>query len=388
MNDFGAFGVKESGNTNSSPNLFLKQNLFFRKNGFYPLLPLPQNFWDGSFEKSRLTFPPTNTEVIYIPQVDPITSEYGREYMLTRFTIEFFNFVNTKFFPVGFSNPSEKLGYASNVYRIFYGLPPVSILFIQQVEDDIRQTLSYYLDSPINLTFLAASLIDKKPFVEKISKIEYTRKNQKLKISTAEAESFIRNANEKIDAHLKKYFSEANLSELQKNKTENSNESYYYTVDQGIVLADEAIKYLNLIGEQYFKKTGKKFNVNSGTRTPYRQAEAMFIVIQSGDSNLSLYNRDRVNPILDAYKTSKAAGKSREEIIQAMTAVIQDQVNNKIYISNHLKAGAIDIDINGEGEIAPMSSTEKKIMIEIAIKVTGGQAFEEKSPPHIHIQYQ
>lgn len=162
----------------------------------------------------------------------------------------------------------------------------------------------------------------------------------------------------------------------------------YYTIDSGIVLNPTAIGYLDKIGAEYFEKTGKKFNVNSGTRTPLRQADAMYTVIQSGDTTLSLYNRATVTPILNAYKTAKAAGQSRQQIVQAMADVIQDQVNRKIYISNHLKAGGIDISVVGDAGVPAMSEPEKKIMIAIAKKVTGGNAFEERRPPHIHIQYQ
>jgi hypothetical protein len=165
-------------------------------------------------------------------------------------------------------------------------------------------------------------------------------------------------------------------------------ESPFYTIDDGIVLSADAKEKLDAIGEEYFKKTGKKFNVNSGTRSPYTQADAMYTVIESGDPKLSLYgNRVAINEILNAYNSGKKQGKSKVEIVKAMTDEIQKQVDNKIFISNHLKAGAIDIDINGEGNIPPMTRTEKKIMLEIAKKVTGGDAFEEKHPPHIHIQY-
>lgn len=387
MDDLFSFGKSSGGNTNSSPSFFINPSIFFQKNGFYPLLPLPKNFWDGSFEKSYLAFPPANSEVIFIPTVDPITSEYGRNYMLTRFTIEFFKFVNSKFFPFGFSKPGEKFGYASHVYRIFYGLPPLSILFIQQVDDDIRQTLSYYLDAPFNLALLEASLPNKKTFVEKISKIEYTRKGQKAVITLAEAESFIRNVEGKIDAHLLKFFTDANLTELQKNVIEKPNESSYYTVDADIILESEAIAILDKIGPLYFAKTGKKFNVNSGTRDAYRQAAAMWVKYPK-DKTFSEYpNRKLINEILDAIK--KAGGKSNNEIIQAMTAVIQNQIDRKEYISKHLIAGCIDIATQADipTGVAALSASEQRIMIEIAVKVTGGTAIKENNPPHIHIQF-
>lgn len=160
----------------------------------------------------------------------------------------------------------------------------------------------------------------------------------------------------------------------------------YYTIDAGIVLSDEAIKFLDKIGVEYYKRTGKRFNVNSGTRTPYRQANAMLGVIEAGDKTLSKYgNRQAINEILNAYRT----GKSRDEKVQAMADVIQSQVNRNIFISNHLKAGGIDIATVGDTAtgVPRMSAAEEKIMIEIAKKVTGGQAFKEMFPEHIHIQY-
>lgn len=171
--------------------------------------------------------------------------------------------------------------------------------------------------------------------------------------------------------------------EPEKNKDK---ENPFYTVDVGIVLADEAIRFLDAIGIKYFKRVGKKFNVNSGTRTPYRQANAMLGVIEAGDKTLSKYgNRQAINEILKAYR----AGISRNDKIQKMADVIQSQVNRNIFISNHLRAGGIDIATVGDAAtgVPRMSAAEEKIMIEIAREVTGGQAFKEMFPPHIHIQY-
>lgn len=163
-------------------------------------------------------------------------------------------------------------------------------------------------------------------------------------------------------------------------------ENPYYTIDAGIVLTDEAIKLLDEIGIRYFKRVGKKFNVNSGTRTPLSQATAMLGVIEAGDRNLSKYgNRQAANEILNAYRT----GRTREERIKKMTEVIQGQVSRNIFISNHLRAGGIDIATVGDvvTGVPRMSAAEEKIMIEIAKEVTRGQAFKEMFPEHIHIQY-
>lgn len=161
----------------------------------------------------------------------------------------------------------------------------------------------------------------------------------------------------------------------------------YYTIDEGIVLSAEAIGILDKIGAEYFKKIGKKFNVNSGTRDAYRQAAAMYVKYGK-DKTFSEYgNRAAINEILAAIKTAQAAGKTGSAVVQAMADVIQSQIGRNIFISNHLKAGCIDIAVNASPGVTAMSSAERKTMIETAIKVTGGQAFYETNPPHIHIQF-
>ena len=276
----------------------------------------------------------------------------------------------------------EKLAYATQVYRIIYGLP-----IIRLVDETDSKTLSYYLDSPSNLTLLEASLISKKPFIEKLCQVEYIRQNQKLKITPAEAERFIQLANEKIDKELKTFFSEVNLAGLQKKP---SGENPYYTIDAGIILEAEAIAILDKIGPLYFKRVGKKFNVNSGTRGARRQADAMLGVIEAGGTNLPKYtNREAANEVLDAYKKAKAVGKSRDGIVQAMAQAIQNQIDSRgYYISKHMRAGAIDISVRGDVGVPAMLDAEQKIMIEIAKNViTQGNAFYESEPPHIHIQF-
>lgn len=164
-------------------------------------------------------------------------------------------------------------------------------------------------------------------------------------------------------------------------------DSPYYTIDEGIVLSEEAIGVLDKIGVEYNKKIGKKFNVNSGTRDAYRQAAAMYVKYGK-DKTFSEYgNRAAINEILAAIKNAQAAGKTGNAVVQAMADAIQNQIGRNIFISNHLKAGCIDIAVNASPGVQAMSAAERKAMIETAIKVTGGQAFYETNPPHIHIQF-
>lgn len=158
----------------------------------------------------------------------------------------------------------------------------------------------------------------------------------------------------------------------------------YYTIDDGIILEADAIAVLNKIAPLYFDRVGEKFNVNSGTRTAMQQAEAMYTVYMNGDRTLHLYgNRKVVNELLAIIKR----GESKAATVQKMADLIQKYFEQNILLSDHQKAGAIDIDINGDVGIKAMTATQQKIMIEIATKVTGFKALLERHPPHIHIKF-
>lgn len=163
----------------------------------------------------------------------------------------------------------------------------------------------------------------------------------------------------------------------------------YYTIDANIVLEADAIAVLDKIAPLYFARVGKKFNVNSGTRDAYRQANAMWVKY-SRDKIFSEYpQRKLINEILEAIKKAQAAGRNNAGIVQAMADAIQNQINRKEYISGHLIAGCIDIATEGDQvtEVPRMLPHEQKIMIEIAVRVTGGTATKETNPLHIHIKF-
>jgi hypothetical protein len=162
-------------------------------------------------------------------------------------------------------------------------------------------------------------------------------------------------------------------------------ESPYYTIDAGIVVEADAIAVLDKIGPLYFAKVNKKFNVNSGTRDAYRQAEAMYVVYMSGDRTLSLYNRKRANELIAIIKN----GESKTVTVKKMGDLIQQYADKNILMSDHQKAGAIDISIMGDSatEVPPMTSSQQKIMMGIATKVTGFAALLETRPPHIHLKF-
>lgn len=169
------------------------------------------------------------------------------------------------------------------------------------------------------------------------------------------------------------------------NSSPKDDENPYYTIDAGIVLEADAIAVLTKIAPLYFAKVGKKFNVNSGTRDSYRQAVAMYDVYMEGDVTLSLYNRQRANELIAIIKKRE----SKTVTIQKMTELIQKYFDKGILMSSHQKAGAIDIAVVGDKNtgVAIMETSEQKLMMQIATKVTGFAALRENNPPHIHVKF-
>lgn len=364
--------------TQTGSAAFIKAALFYKKDSIFPVLPLPKDFWNGGFVNMRFEHSPT--EKTFVPALDPIISEYGEKLMPILFTVKFIENVEKNFSTYGF-NFKEKLVFALQFYRDLYK-PAI----IEIIGESVSETISYYLENPSNLTILKSSAPNKQSFVTKIQQVYYPNRNRK--INASEAEGFIEFANKKIEEAITKFFSGGNPSQLQKDKSKENEASPYYTIDAGIVLEADAIAVLDKIGPLYFEKAGKKFNVNSGTRDSGRQAEAMYTVYMSGDKTLHLYkNRQVIGELLAIIKNGQKTGKTKDTIVGEMKDVIQKYFEKGVFLSGHQRAGAIDIDINGDVGIDVMSKSEINLMMQIAKKITGRNALLEKSPPHLHIQF-
>ncbi len=152
----------------------------------------------------------------------------------------------------------------------------------------------------------------------------------------------------------------------------------YYRVREGVILNANAKAKLSAIGQEYQRKTGKTIDITSGTRTLYKQANAMFTKIQLGDKFSDYKNRQALSEILTTYRQAKAAGKSAEQIKMAMSETIQNQVNRHSYISRHLSGNAADVSLKG---------LNQKTFRESVRSVTGAEPHYEGKPPHFHVQF-
>ena len=154
-----------------------------------------------------------------------------------------------------------------------------------------------------------------------------------------------------------------------------------YTVLSGVILSPPVASRVQQLDEAFFRRSGRHLTVVSGTRDPARQARAMIRVIELGGSLTRLYgDREAAREIQQSYERARAARKKPEEVVGAVQATIQAQIQRGIYISAHLRAGAVDI------RNTTMTEAERKAFRAAVREVGGVSLLEEYRPPHFHLE--
>jgi hypothetical protein len=149
----------------------------------------------------------------------------------------------------------------------------------------------------------------------------------------------------------------------------------------GVTLSQLVKEKLTRIADAYHRRTGKALVITSGTRDAADQAEAMYDLIQLGADVVSLYkNKSALLEIKEAYDQARAAAKPTSGVVAAMAEVIRRQMNRGVFISAHLRAGAVDV------RNRDMTAAEKRALLDAVGEVGGVTALEESRPPHVHLQ--
>ncbi|WP_437306274.1 hypothetical protein [Sorangium sp. So ce388] len=152
-----------------------------------------------------------------------------------------------------------------------------------------------------------------------------------------------------------------------------------YEVLPGVTLPAKIAAKIEQIDQGYARRTREHLVITSGTRDANRQARAMFTKLRLGEDLLQLYrNKAAVQEIKKAYQASSR--KPPEQVVAAMESVIQDQIDRGIYVSAHLRRGAVDV------RNRTMSSKERRAFLESAREVEGVLVIDETTPPHYHLQ--
>jgi len=103
----------------------------------------------------------------------------------------------------------------------------------------------------------------------------------------------------------------------------------------------------------------------------------MYDNLQRNDSP-TYSNRVAYDEIVKAYDDAVAAGASKQVAVDAMTRVIEDQVSQGVYISDHLMGDAVDIRSRD-------MSDEQKDTLERAARSVGAHVIVETY--NIHLQF-
>ena len=154
----------------------------------------------------------------------------------------------------------------------------------------------------------------------------------------------------------------------------------FFKVKKGVIITPDIADKVKRMAGDFHATTGKRITVTSATRSPLSQARAMYRKCASGGS-LSIYRqRSAAAAIEKAYHEAVASGLAEEEVVDIMTAVIAAQVESGIYISAHLRSGAVDI------RSRDMDDSQRQHFKAIADRHCE-TVLLEKRPPHWHLQF-
>jgi hypothetical protein len=107
----------------------------------------------------------------------------------------------------------------------------------------------------------------------------------------------------------------------------------------------------------------------------------MHDLFRLGADVMSLYkSKEAATEIKHVYDGGRAAVRPAAAVIAAMAEVIRRQTERGVFISAHLRAGAVDIRNRG------MSGADKGAFLDAVEEVGGVTALEETRPPHFHLQ--
>lgn len=154
----------------------------------------------------------------------------------------------------------------------------------------------------------------------------------------------------------------------------------------GVVL-DQNLRYrINRIAKDYYFQSGQVFKtpikivLTSGLRSSMSQASAMFYKFLSGGDYKLYKNKEAAKQIYDSFKSGRRLGLSNAQIKTRMKEVIDEQIAEGIYISKHLKYGAVDV------RSRILTPAQQDLFMSVAAQYVESILLE-KHPPHFHLQF-
>ena len=146
-----------------------------------------------------------------------------------------------------------------------------------------------------------------------------------------------------------------------------------------VILTSSLEKKADEIADAFFAQTKKDIVITDGVRTAADQAVQIYAKIRAND--LAIYlNHKAAQEIKKAYDIATAANKPKADVLKAMTAVIEDQIKRKVFISKHLTGRAFDVRNHD------MTPKQKQVFKQVVQHIGGASMIEEGKPPHFHLQ--
>jgi len=153
----------------------------------------------------------------------------------------------------------------------------------------------------------------------------------------------------------------------------------HYSLLDGVMISPEIEVKVKQLADNYHALTNKDIVVTSGIRTAQRQAEAMYAKLAGGDDLAVYKNQDIAQAIRKIYIDGTNTNQTEETIITAIRTEIDKQIAKGIFISQHLRKGAVDI------RSRDMSDAEKA-QFRVAAEGIAETVILETTPPHFHVQ--
>jgi hypothetical protein len=157
----------------------------------------------------------------------------------------------------------------------------------------------------------------------------------------------------------------------------------FYVLQPGVVLSTDIEWRVAAIASAYNAETGKTIRINSGTRSAQSQAAAMYTkFLAGGVQETQLYRaRAQAKRLFDIFDAGRRAGKNRQDVVADMTTEIEAQIAAGVFISKHLRAGAVDV------RSTDMSQSQKQVFRRVAER-HAESVILESNPPHWHLQFE
>ena len=154
----------------------------------------------------------------------------------------------------------------------------------------------------------------------------------------------------------------------------------HYTTKTCVILEANIKLKVKKIADKYYSSTQKGIVITGGTRTSKSQAEAMYGKLVGSDKLAVYKNRVAAQEIKKSYDDAVTAKKLKPQVIQSIKSTIDSQILKKVYISKHLRKGAIDVRSR---DMTP----NEKIKFKTAALGVATKVILEVTPPHFHLQF-